>query len=262
MSTNETFEENNEISEKPESVTDAHPKLGKYISHHPSNRLRLVVRALLLYALAVFMLEALFWNVDDNTASNFLPLLFAAVGLAAFWYAAHFWNREVILYENGFTYRQGSRLGQFRYVEIVRLQPDVSQLAILNMFQRTNFNYTLMTAEDEVLRITNLYSDIGKLIARLEGYIIRDRLALVQHAVNIGQAVDVGAGLCVSNTGLEYQGRELFWHEVGARSIKDGNLIVRTHDNQEWAAIPIAEVNNPMLLLTVLKQYAKQTTGG
>lgn len=254
MATDETY------NEAAESVTDAHPTLGNYISHHPSNRLRLVIRALIFYAIPVLILQALFWNVDDDTASRFLPVLFAAVGLAAFWYAAHFWNREVILYEHGFTYRQGSQLGQFRYVDIVRLQPDVSQMAILNIIQRTSFNYTLVTVDDEVLHITNLFSDIARLVARLEGYIIRDRLNIVQQAVNTGQAVDVGAGLCLSKTGLEYEGRELFWHEVGARNIKNGNLIIRTQDNQEWAAIPIMEVNNPMLLLAVLKQYAKQPT--
>src|SRR5262245_10808910 len=203
-------------NEVPEPITAPHPTLGNYVSHHPSNRLRLVILALIYYSILVFILQALFWNVDDNTASYFLPILFAAVGLAAFWYAAHFWNREVILYEHGFTYRQGSQLGQFRYADVVRLQPDVSRIAILKFIQQTNFNYTLVTVDDEILRITNLFTDIAKLVARLEGYIIRDRLSIVQHAINTGQAVDVGAGLCLSKTGLEYQGRELFWHEVGA----------------------------------------------
>ena len=249
-------------NEAPQPITAPHPTLGNYVSHHPSNRLRLVILALIYYSILVLILQALFWNVDDNTASYFLPLLFAAVGLGAFWYAAHFWNREVILYENGFTYRQGSQLGQFRYADIVQLQPDVSRIAVLSFFQRTNFNYTLVTVEDETLRITNLYSDISKLVARLESYIIRDRLPMMQDAINTGQAIDVGASLCLSKIGLEYNGRELFWHEVGTRNIKNGNLVVRTHDNTEWAAIPIVELNNPVLLLAVLKYYAKQSTGG
>lgn len=244
---------------KPLLITEAHPTFGKYLSHHPSNRIRLVIQSLILYAIPVLILQALFWNVEDGVAQRFLPLLFAAVGLGAFWYAAHFWNREVVLYEEGFSYRQGSQMGQFRYAEIARLQPAVSQFALLSRFQGENFNYQLVTIDDEILRISNLYSDIGKLITRLESYIARDRLVVLQQALNSGQIVDVGGGLQVSSRGLEYAGRELFWHEIGTRNIKGGILILRQKDNTEWANVPISDLNNPVLLLALLKQNAKST---
>jgi hypothetical protein len=246
-------------NEKPQSITDAHPTLGKYLSHHPSNRIRLIIQAAIFYAIPVAILQALFWNVDNNFVTLFLPMVFAAVGLVAFWYAAHFWNREVIVYENGFTYQQGSQVGQFRYADIVMLKPDVQRINVLRFIQRTDFNYTLITVDDEVLRITNLYSDINKLVARLEASITRDRLPIMQQAIQAGQTVDVGGGLRLSKMGLEYEGRELFWHELGTRNVREGNLILRKQDNSEWAAIPIAELNNPVLLLAVLKQNAALT---
>ncbi|MDQ7034090.1 MAG: hypothetical protein Q9P01_04435 [Anaerolineae bacterium] len=97
------------------------------------------------------------------------------------------------------------------------------------------------------------FSDIRKLVTRLEGYIARDRLLIIQQALDKGETVDVGAGLRLSKSGLNYEGRELLWQDVGKRNIKDGNLILRTQNNDEWARVPIAELNNPVLLLAVLK---------
>ncbi|MDQ7024129.1 MAG: hypothetical protein Q9P44_01075 [Anaerolineae bacterium] len=239
--------------ESSQSIFEPHPTLGKYVSHHPSNRIRLVMRAAIFYAIPVLILQALFWDVSDGAASRFLPAMFAAIALGAVWYTAHFWNREVILYEQGFTYQQGSQQGQFRYADIAILQPAVQRLGLVNVFQFTNFNYTLITIDDEVLRITNLFSDIRKLVTRLEGYIARDRLLIIQQALDKGETVDVGAGLRLSKSGLNYEGRELLWQDVGKRNIKDGNLILRTQNNDEWARVPIAELNNPVLLLAVLK---------
>src|SRR5690606_15868318 len=125
--------------EKPALIIDAHPTLGKYIAHHPSNRLRLIAQAISSYALAVLIVQALFWQVEDGTASLFLPLLFSAVGLGTAWYVAHYWNREIVLYEQGFSYRQGSQVGHFRYTDIVRLQPDVNRFALLSRFQGTTY---------------------------------------------------------------------------------------------------------------------------
>ena len=241
---------------EPVSITAPHAMLGNYVSHHPSNRIRLVLRAALFYAIPVLILQALFWNVDTGTASRFLPALFAAAGLGAFWYAAHLWNREVILYENGFTYQQGSQIGHFRYGDIVRVQPDVQRIALLNRFQLTTYRYTLITDEDEILKISNLYSDIDKLINRLESAIVRHRLARIEGEVADGKAVGVGGGLRLSQTGLEYDGRELFWHEFGGQRVQNGNLILKTQDEAVWATLPVAELDNPVLVLNILKQYA------
>jgi hypothetical protein len=218
------------------------------------------VRASVFYAILVLILQALFWNVDDTTASRFLPIVFAVVGLGAYWYAAHLWNREVVLYEQGFTYMQGSRMGQFRYTEIVRVEPDVQHLTLFGRFQRTGYHYKLITDADEILHITNLYSDIAKLVNRLEAFVTRDRLPLLQAALDAGNMVDVGAGLLLSKNGLEYNGRELFWHELTRQRIKAGQLIFATREDENWASIPVKELNNPVLLLAVLKQHTTTTS--
>ena len=81
------------------SIFESDPILGKYVSHHPSNRLRLMIIAGVIYTFAVGIIQLVFWNVDDSIASIFIPLLFAGVVGGVLWYMLHHWNREVVLYE-------------------------------------------------------------------------------------------------------------------------------------------------------------------
>ena len=107
-----------------QSIYDTHPTLGQYVSHHPSNRIRLLLRGAIFYAIPVGVLQSLFWNVSTFTAQRFLPVVFAGIALGVFWYIAHLWNREIVLYEQGFTYLEGSRTG--RKFPVSKLQPEGS----------------------------------------------------------------------------------------------------------------------------------------
>ena len=209
---------------------------------------------MILYAIPVIILQLLFWDVDSDTAGRVLPLLFAVSGLSVAWYLAHLWNREVILYERGFTYTEGSRIGHFLYGDIIQMHQKVERIAYLDLFHRRHYAYTLRSNEDETLHINNIYSDLSRLIKRLEGFITRDRLIIIEAQIAAGQAVALGGGLLVSQAGLEFEGRGLFWHEIGERRIKNNRLSLAKTDGENWLTLPIRDLDNIILTLGIIKK--------
>lgn len=237
-----------------------HSVLGRYVSHHPSRREVLLFRGGLAYTAVVMGLNLIFINDESTVVEYGLPIVFVMCALVVFWYIAHYWNREVILYQNGFSYRQGSQQGEFYYAEIAALKPNVQRATYFGVFTRTNFKYLLKTQLDESLLITNLYSDVEKLTDRLERFIIRDRLPLIQDEIGRGIIVDFGDGLRVSNMGVEYDGRELFWHEFVGYKAKQGKLHIQSKTDDAWAEIALDTIDNLLLLVAFLKTRRTEAT--
>lgn len=247
--------------ERIDGVLEDHPTLGKYVSHHPSQRGGLLIRGLVIYTVPVMLLNLLFINDESTVVSIILPVAFAAWALGVFWYIAHLWNREVILFEQGFTYREGSHLGIFPYVEIVALRQKVERIRF-GFASYESYHYTLVTKELETLIINNLYSDIKTMGNRLERFITRERLPLVQEQLQAGIALDFGIWLSLSKSGLEYDGHELAWQAFKGYRAQGGQLIIQSDNNDNWATIPVHEIDNVLLLVALLKSHgdlAKQT---
>lgn len=243
-----------------EPVIEDHPTLGAYISHHPSRRGMLIIRAAIAYFVPVMLLNILFLNDESSLVRIGLPMLFAVIALGAMWYVAHLWNREVILYQHGFTYREGSREAPFFYGEVASLQPRITRESYAGIIKRTLYQYNITTKDDQHLTINNLYSDIDKLSDRLERFIIRDQLADVQLRFEKDQRIRFGDQLHLSKMGIEYAGRDLFWHDFAGYKTNDGALTLQATQEPEWARIPLADLDNLLLLVTVLKSQRSVRT--
>lgn len=252
-----------ESTPEPINIFAADPVLGKYLSHHPSRRLMLLLRGALFYAIPAWILQLLTANLDDQTAALFLPVSFAAIAGAVGWYLLHLWNREVVLYEKGFSYRRGSVTAYFRYETIVTMRQSIETHSILGLFPRTVYNYTLISDIDEVLLINNLYSNTEKLTRSLDALIASARLPLIRQMISAGQAVsfidksETNESFKLSREGLLFGERELFWHELKSYKLQSGRLILQSRDNPEWAVLPLRDINNPPLLLALLKERVK-----
>lgn len=242
---------------KPLFETD--PTLGDYISHHPSRRMMLLIRGGVIYSVAVGLLQIIFWSVDDQTAAIFLPILYAAISGAVFWYVMHLWNREVVLYERGFSYQQGSNTAYVLYANIVRVRQRIEKVSLAGFFGQTVYDYTLTTVLDEVLKITNLYSETEKLTRALDAFIARDRLPIIREQIMSGQEAPFSEQLSLTRDAILYEERELFWHEYDTYRVRAGIMILQSKDNPEWAKIPVIEINNPVLLITLLKEHRGKT---
>lgn len=237
-----------------EALFEDDPTLGEYISHHPSRRVMLLMRGVIIYAIPTLILQVLFLNVDDQTAAIFLPFIYALLAGAVIWYVLHLWNREVVLYERGLSYRQGSATAYVLYGNIVRVRQSIEKQSFAGLFPRTVYDYTLTTDLDETLRITNLYSETAKLTRALDAFIARDRLPMMRHQMASGQEVPFTERLRLTREGILAEERELFWHEFMGYRVQGGTMILQSKDNPEWAKIPVSEISNPVLLIALFKE--------
>lgn len=239
---------------------DDDPVLGRYLAHYVSDRRRLITQAGLAYATGVIFIQLLFADASEGLLPFVVIALFAALSLAAGWYVLHLWNREVVLYERGFTYREGSNLGVFHYAEIVSVRQQAERVRYLGFWRRDLYRYTLRSQHDETLRLDNLYQYIAELGLRLEKAISAARLPVIEQRWAAGESIDFGGGLRLRREGIELNegsgARELFWHELGGHSLQGGRLVLRSRDGSDWAAVPLDALENLLLLLNLLKARA------
>lgn len=238
------------------SIFDPDPVLGGYVSHHPSNRVLLMIRAGLFYGVAVIALQLVFFPVPDATAGIYLPIAFAAVAGATFWYMLHHWNREVVLYQRGFTYRQGSATAYILYANVIKLLQNIEVVGAGSL-KRRFFDYKLVTDMDETLPITNVYSNPDKLTRLLEKFITRDRLQLLEGRLAKGENVSLAPDFTLTSEGILRAEDELFWHEYRGARVKNGQITIASSRDEAWATLPADSFDNPLLALAALKQLGK-----
>ncbi len=235
------------------SIYQADPVLGVYVSHHPSNRLRLMAIGTVLYILPVGILQLVFWNADDTVVAIVLPILFATIAGGILWWILHYWNREVVLYEQGFSYRRGSATAYILYRNVVQLVQNIERVSFLG-FSRMVYDYRLVTDVDENLTINNIYSNPDKLTRALDAYIARDRLPIMRDKIAQGERATFGANLHLTAEGIILNDTHLMWHDFKAQRVKNGQLIIQSTDDDGWGTLAVSEIDNPVLLIALLRE--------
>jgi hypothetical protein len=232
------------------------PVLGAVVGVYPSDRLKLLLPAAAAVGAAAVVL--------NFTLAESQPLLTAllagAVALAAGWWVLHLWNREVVLYENGFTYREGGRAVAFHYAEVRSFRQRAEQLAYFGgLVRRAVYRFTLITIRDERIILGGLYRHIDDLGLQLEKRVyaqlepaIRDRLAK-------GERLPFSDTLRLSAGGLHESGRDLPWAEFGGWRLSAGRLILLDAAGEAWFALPLSDYDNVPLLLQTLKACQSKT---
>lgn len=242
------------------SIFTADPILGNYVSHHPSNRIRLMIIGLIIYAVPVFAMQAIFWTVENNIAAIILPILFALIGAGAFWFVAHHWNREVVLYERGLSYRQGSTTAYILYANVVKLIQNIERIRFAGL-SRTVYDYKLVTDIDETLIINNVYSSPERLTRSLDAFIARDRLPIIRHKITSGEDATFNDSLHINSEGIMLDERKLAWQDYKTQRVKQGELYIQSRDDDEWAVIAVTDIDNPVLFIAVLKERGQMPAG-
>jgi hypothetical protein len=253
MSENQTQPPNDDDDNAPAIEDD--PALGKYVAHYPSNRLRLLIIGGLIYTAVVLFLQVFFAGLDDAAASIVLIGSYSLLALAIGWYVLHLWNREVILYERGFTYREGSRTGQFLYAKIISLHIRAERFAFMNLIRRDVYQCTMLTDQDERLMLNNIYSNIGELVTKLETAITRARLPVIEVRMERGETVEFGTRLSLDKNGILLDDERLAWNDFAGHRIESKNLVLNGKTGVS-VAVPVAALDNALLLLALLKSRA------
>ena len=235
--------------------------LGNYISHHPVNRMRLIFQAGLVYFIATTILQLLFVELDDQTASILLIFFFAAIALGLAWYVLHLWNREIVIYEKGFNYREGSSIADFQYHEIASFRQKAERLRYFGgLFRRNVYVFTVQTHNGEVIKLTNLYTDIEKLGHNLEVGINSVLRESIRQSLLSGEPVSFGDAFAVSHEGLINGERQLTWDEFEGFQTQQGHLTISSSDDEHWYQIPLEEVDNLRQLFEILREKNPNST--
>ncbi len=234
------------------------PILGQALANYPSNRLRPLIFAGAVIAPVALALGLTTAQVLDWWGPVVTVVIMALVVLALGWYVLHLWNREIILYERGFSYREGSKTVYFLYDEIASIRLRAERLAYFGgLLRRSVYRFTVTTREAERFTITNLYRRAAELGTRLTDQIDRTLAPEIARKWAAGDWIGFGDTLSVSREGLRESGRDLGWADYGGYRVGDHRLALLDKEGAVWHALPLAEVDNITLLVDLLRNHAK-----
>jgi hypothetical protein len=239
-------------------MIEADPLYGNSLGVYPSDRARLLVPPVIIIVGVGVILNFTLATVEDWWGPFLTVIITAAVVLADGWPVLHLWNREIILYEQGFSYREGSRTVFFLYEEIHSIRQSGQQLAYFGgLIRRSTLRFTLITVRGERMVLTSLYHNIAQLGARMEAKVNAALETIIREQLAKGEKVRFSDTLRLSQTGLHEGSRELPWSSFAGYRISGGRLtLLARPQGDEWFSPPLGEVDNITLLIPILKEHS------
>lgn len=247
-------QENLEANHEAEIADD--PVLGKVIANYPSDRIRLLMIGGGVYAAGTLLINLVFLPVDAAVALPAVVTLLAVLALGVSWYLLHHWNREVVLFERGFSYREGSNTAYMAYADVRAVHLDARRIRYAGgLITRTVKRFTLKTIHDELIVIRSVYRRMDELIARMEAAVNVALRPRIKTQFDLGGDAAFGAPVVLSAVGLTVDGQALAWADYGGHSIGGGRLTFKHKDGQPFAAVPLESLENETLLIELLNQH-------
>jgi hypothetical protein len=235
------------------------PLLGAPLAHYPSERGRPLLAAAVVIGAAAVLLNFTLAAAPAWWGPALTILIMALLVLGLGWAVLHVWNREIILYERGFSYREGSNTVYFLYDEVRGIRLHAQRRAyFFGLWRRNVYRFTVTTIRGETIVITNLYRRAAELATRLEERItalLRPRLAARLAA---GQSVEFPGAVTLTAAGLHHGERELTWERFGGLQIGGRRLALLDSSGAVWLAVPLDAVENITLLLDFLRERQRQ----
>lgn len=231
------------------------PILGRFIANYPINRLRLLIPAGAVLIAVWFIITIALWEVEDNLASTITVVVIFFASLVVGWLVLHLWNREIILYERGFTYREGSNIAYIRYPEIRATRQQGEVLSYFGgLIRRSSYQFTVETSNDEIFTLTNLYSHLDQLTLRLEQAITPSLITHSNTRLASGEKVVFNPTLAISADGLHNESQLLGWDSFGGYEIKNGELRLKNAAGEFWHGVSLRDIENIRVLIALLDE--------
>ena len=235
------------------------PVLGAVISNHPSNRLRPLIIGGFIDGIAYLTLNATLATLDTWWAPPLTIILIAIIVLTVGWSILHIWNREIVVFERGFSYREGSQTIFFHYEEIDALRMRAERRAYFGgLLRRTIYRFTVHTLAGETFTISNLYVRVAQLGEQLNQRVDRVLIPRFERKLTAGETIPFGEQIRLSATGLRADSRDLPWDEFGGWEVKARALHLKQRDGAVWASVPLAEIDNITVLVHFLRARITQ----
>ena len=240
-------------------MVEVDPVLGEPIANYPSDRGRaLLISGLVIGATAIFLNFTLA-ALPEWWAPALTVILMAGLCLGLGWYVLHIWNREIILYEHGFTYREGSNLVPFFYQEIRGVRLRAERLAYFGgRVHRNRYTFTVITKQGETFTITDLYRRAAELGTRLTECLNRTLEPAIAASLQQGEAVPFSDSLMVSDEGLLDGERLVSWADYGGYRVGGRQLALLNTLGEVWFSAPLSEIENITLLLNILRERERE----
>lgn len=230
------------------------PVLGAVVSHHPSDRGRPLLIAALITGSAAVVLNFTLAEFPFWWAPALTIVIMALLALGLGWWVLHLWNREVILYERGFSYREGSRVIPFLYAEVAAVRLRAERRAYFGgRLPRDEYRITLRTLRDEQIVITNAYRRAAELAAHLSERVSAALAPGLAVRLERGERIAFAETLALDSGGLYAGERALRWAEFGGGRIGERALALLDANGAVWHRLPLAEIDNVTLLIDLLR---------
>ncbi len=186
-------------------------------------------------------------------------ILMAALVLALGWYILHIWNREIVLYERGFTYQEGSRSVPFHYEEIVAIRLNAERLRYFGgLIRRNRYHYRVVIQNGDVININGGWyrraAELGTTLLERVNALLIPRL---QTAFENGETLHFGGLLSLDREGLSTQDTVLDWAQCSGYAIGGGRLAIHDRQDAVWFSQRLGEIDNITFLISILKQQIR-----
>jgi hypothetical protein len=243
-----------------ENLFEDDPVLGKFIAYYPSNRLRLLMIAGVSLSAIWFVITILLWNVEAEAAFFTTIGIISVAALMIGWYVLHLWNREIVLYARGFSYRRGSQMAYLRYdvIHTIRQQGEVISY-FGGLVQRNTYRFTMLSDVGEIITLDATFANLEDLTLKLESAITQVNIPRVEHEIAEGRQVAFTDELALSDAGIIQQDRTLPWGDFSGFQTKNGLLIIYDQHEVVWYQVPLSHVVNIRLLVTFLRRREART---
>lgn len=242
-------------------MIEADPVLGPPLANYPSDRMRLLLPAVLVCGVVSVVLNFTVAEIE-GWGPPLTILIMGAVTMGMGWRALHYWNREIILYDKGFTYREGSKDVYFLYAEIASIRQRAEQLAYFGgLFRRVSYRFTLTTIRGEIMTLTPLYRRVERLGAQIEQKVNEELIPFMTGKLEKGELIRFSDTLRLGDMGLYESNRELTWEQFAGYKIGGGRLtLLAGSENSQWFSLPLPDIDNIPILLHFLRQRERNTT--
>lgn len=238
---------------------ESDPLLGKALAFYHFDRLRMLIYAGAVIGVVGLTMSFTLGSREEWWGPVLSMLIVAGLTLVIGWSLLHLWNREVVLYEHGFTYREGNIDVPFRYAEIRFMRQRGEQRRYFGgLVRRAVYTVVLKTFGGDTITLTDLYRRIDELSVRLEQKVNVVLKPYVEQQLSAGESVPFADGLSLRAEGPVLNETPRTWSEVGSYSVGGRQLALLDKSGAPLFQVPLAELDNARLLLELLRERGVQ----
>jgi hypothetical protein len=140
--------------------------------------------------------------IDDKLAD---PLVFASIllmaGSLAGWNTYNLWNKGVMVFETGFTWRDRKGIQVWRWEELVSITSAITRHYTIGIYTGTTRVYTLYLRRHQCLRLSDCFSRVEQLAQELDRNTFPLLYGSSAECYNAGQTVTFGP-LAINTEGM------------------------------------------------------------